>query len=280
MFNQSNLAVVEQQEQALVFQFPDVSLSADFSQEELQDDTDGIRLTFPRAKIPGGGSTLFELPSEDASKPEYVESLQGVILFHHLVNGYWVGEPSDEDKSPLCTSMDGKMGHGDPGGLCAKCQLNTFGSAEDGRGKACKNQRYLYLLRDGEFMPLELHLPPTSLQPFNRFMNAAFLYRNRASYGSVVELSLHREDKPSPHAVEHFRKLYDFTGADLAKAKAFSNAFRTQAKAMLEERVQAIVSQQDDGVDYDGFEKKPSGDGSFVVKTGTAVDGERDELPL
>ena len=35
MFNQSNLAVVEQQEQALVFQFPDVSLSADFSQEEL-----------------------------------------------------------------------------------------------------------------------------------------------------------------------------------------------------------------------------------------------------
>ena len=154
MFNQSNLAVVEQQEQALVFQFPDVSLSADFSQEELQDDTDGIRLTFPRAKIPGGGSTLFELPGEDASKPEYVESLQGVILFHHLVNGYWMGEPSDEDKSPLCTSMDGKMGHGDPGGLCAKCRLNTFGSAEDGRGKACKNQRYLYLLRDGEFMPL------------------------------------------------------------------------------------------------------------------------------
>lgn len=129
-------------------------------------------------------------------------------------------------------------------------------------------------------MPLELHLPPTSLQPFNRFMNAAFLYRNRASYGSVVELSLHREDKPSPHAVVDFRKLYDFTGADLAKAKAFSNAFRTQAKAMLEERVQAIVSQQDDGVDYDGFEKKSRGDGSFVVKTGAAVDGERDELPL
>ena len=110
-------------------------------------------------------------------------------------------------------------------------------------------------------------------------MNAAFLYRNRASYGSVVELSLHREDRPSPHAVVDFRKLYDFTGADLAKAKAFSNAFRVQVKAMLEERVQAIISQQDDGVDYAGFDKKTRGS-SFVVETGSAVDGEREELPL
>ncbi|MGN8969515.1 hypothetical protein [Intestinimonas sp. HCP28S3_D6] len=73
--------------------------------------------------------------------------------------------------------------------------------------------------------------------------------------------------------------LYDFTGADLAKAKAFSNAFRVQVKAMLEERVQAIISQQDDGVDYAGFDKKTHGS-SFVVETGSAVDGEREELPL
>lgn len=279
MYNQTNLAVAEEQEQGLMFSFPDMTVSADFSREDLEDDTDGIRLTFPRAKISGGGTTLFELPSDDASKPEHVDKLEGVILFHHSVNGYWTGEITDEDNAPLCTSMDGKTGYGDPGGPCADCSLNRFGSSEDGRGKACKNQRYLYLLRDGDYMPLELHLPPTSLRAFSKFMNAAFLYRNRPSYGSVVELSLHREEKPSPHAVVDFRRVRDFAGVELAQAKAFSRAFRIQAKAMLEERVQVIRDQQDDGCDYDGFRQKGK-DGSFIIQDGGNASEERDELPL
>lgn len=279
MYNQTNLAVAEQETQAIAFRFPDMSISTEFSKEELADDTDGIRLSFPRVKIPGGGATQFEMPSEDSTRPEYAASLEGVLLYHHAANGYWVGEVGEEDKSPLCTSMDGKIGHGDPGGPCAKCYLNTFGSAEDGRGKACKNQRYLYLLRDGEFMPLELHLPPTSLQAFYKFMNAAFLYRNRASYGSVAELTLHREDKPSPHAVVDFRRVRDLAGEELARARAFSNAFRGQVKDLLTERVEALVAQKDDGCDYTGYEKPQQAD-SFVIEGGTPANGGLDDLPL
>lgn len=106
MYNQSNLAVVEQQEQALAFRFPDVSLSADFSQEELQDDTDGIRLTFPRAKIPGGGSILFELPGEDASKPKYEESIRGVRsafppALYSVPRAGWYGCPERSGRTDL-----------------------------------------------------------------------------------------------------------------------------------------------------------------------------------
>ncbi|OUP56912.1 hypothetical protein [Pseudoflavonifractor sp. An184] len=277
MYNQTNLAVAEEQD--IVFRFPDVDASADFSKEDMEDDIDGLHLSFPRAKIAGGGTTVFELPSDDASKPEHVGKLEGVILFHHPVNGYWVGDSADEDNAPLCTSMDGKTGYGEPGGACAQCYLNRFGSSEDGRGKACKNQRCLYLLRDGEFMPIQLYLPPTSLKAFSQFMNIAFLRRNRASYGSVVELTLHREEKPKPHAVVDFRKVRDFVGVELAQAKAYSNAFRNQTKKMLEERVQIIKDQQDDGCDYDGFGKKGK-NGGFVIQDGVSADEDLGELPL
>lgn len=105
MYNQTNLAVAEERD--IVFRFPDVDASADFSKEDMEDDIDGLHLSFPRAKIAGGGTTVFELPSDDASKPEHVGKLEGVILFHHPVNGYWVGDSADEDNAPLCTSMDG-----------------------------------------------------------------------------------------------------------------------------------------------------------------------------
>ena len=178
----------------------------------------------------------------------------------------------DEDKNPICASVDGKLGIGDPGGACAACELNDFGTAEDGKGKACKNMRSLYLLQSGEIMPIMLNLPPTSLKPFNEFMNAAFLTRGRAAFGSVIEIGLKRMTSGgNVYSVATFRKVADFSGEELARIKTYTAAFRQQAKAMLDERVKAMQSQQDDGCDYDGFGTEGG------AKVGAAV-GE--ELPL
>lgn len=38
MYNQSNLAEIEREEQVQVFQFPDMSGSSEFTQEDLEDD--------------------------------------------------------------------------------------------------------------------------------------------------------------------------------------------------------------------------------------------------
>ena len=69
-----------------------------------------------------------------------------------------------------------------------------------------------------------------------------------------------------------FRKLYDFTGEELAQVKAFATNFRQQARAMLEERAKALQSQQDDGCDYDGYDPADGG-----AKVGAS---QREELPL
>lgn len=269
MSNQTNLATVDTTN---LFVLPDVQAPGDFSREDLAEDMDGLRLSFPRVKIPAGGVLQFEMPGDDPEHPEYVDKLTGVLLYHHASNGYWPGPMSEEDKNPICASVDGKLGIGDPGGACATCELNAFGTAEDGKGKACKNKRSLYLLQSGDIMPVVLDLAPTSLKPFNDFMNAAFLTRGRAAFGSVIEIGLKRmTGNGNVYSVATFRKVYDFTGEELAQIRTFAVSFREQAKAMLEERIKAMQSQQDDGCDYDGF---GPGDGA---KVGASV-GE--ELPL
>ena len=60
-------------------------------------------------------------------------------------------------------------GEGDPGGACAKCRYNQFGSGESG-GKACKNRRRIYILREGEVFPVLLSLPTGSLKEFTRYI--------------------------------------------------------------------------------------------------------------
>ena len=136
----------------LDFVLPEMG-DADFSSEELAEDTDGLTMSFPRIKIPAGGVLQFEIPNGDPQHPDYRPTLTGVILYNHASCAYWPeGDEYNDDVPPLCSSVDGKQGYGEPGGTCATCTLSQFGSASNGRGKACKNMRVLYLLRSGEFM--------------------------------------------------------------------------------------------------------------------------------
>ena len=133
----------------LDFELPEIG-EAEFSNEELAEDMDGFTMSFPRIKIPAGGVLQFELPTGDPQQPDYSPTLTGVILFNHAICAYWPeGDEYSDDVPPLCSSVDGKQGYGEPGGVCEACALSQFGSASNGRGKACKNMRVLYLLRSG-----------------------------------------------------------------------------------------------------------------------------------
>lgn len=123
----------------LDFVLPEMG-DADFSSEELAEDRDGFTMSFPRIKIPAGGVLQFELPTGDPQHPDYSPTLTGVILFNHASCAYWPeGDEYSDDVPPLCSSVDGKQGYGEPGGVCEACALSQFGSASNGRGKACKN---------------------------------------------------------------------------------------------------------------------------------------------
>ena len=156
MYNNQNNALAEQK----TFMLPAAIPEGEFTQEELAEDMDGLQMSFPRIKIPAGGALQFEIPSDDPESPDYEKTLVGVILSNFPNNAYWPeGSEYDDTATPLCSSVDGKQGIGEPGGSCAACALNKFGSAAEGNGKACKNMRVLYLLRSGEFMPLQVTLP-------------------------------------------------------------------------------------------------------------------------
>lgn len=125
---------------------------------------DGLQLTMQRVKIPGGGNLQFEIRSDDPDNPDYERKLVGVILYHHFANAYWPeGSEYDDNVPPFCQSFDGKQGYGEPGGASAQPVHSTNSAVrQTARKKPAKICGQIYLLRSGEYLPLQLSLPPTS----------------------------------------------------------------------------------------------------------------------
>lgn len=274
MYNE-NTALMEQGK----FLLPTM-MEGDFSKEELAEDMDGMQMSFQRVKIPAGGVVQFEIPSDDPENPDYIKTLEGVILHHHASCAYWPeGSEYDDDATPLCSSVDGKVGVGEPGILCATCPMNQFGSGKEGRGKACKNMRQLYLLRSGDYMPMQVTLPPTSLSPFREFMNQAFVLRRRTSFSSVVQIGLKKASNgTNDYSVATFKKLYDFEGEDLAQIRAYANSFKEQIKLSLQQRATVQDEQRHTGCDYEG-PVLPASEKSEHFCISGEIDGEREALP-
>ena len=130
--------------------------------EDAATDLAGLQLTFDRIKIPAGGSTAFEIPG-DGDEMEMAKEVKGVILLHHPAYAYYTEKYSGGSNPPDCGSFNGIQGTGNPGGACASCPYNQFGSGE-GQSKACKNRRMLYILMENELFPMVLSLPTGSLK--------------------------------------------------------------------------------------------------------------------
>ena len=274
--NQTNTTVME----CAQFILP-TAMGTNAPSDDLSEDMEGLRLTFPKVKIPGGGVLQFEMESDNPERPDYAPELEGILLFNHPANSYWPeGEEYEDNTPPLCQSVDGKIGYGNPGGLCASCGFNTFGSASNGRGKACKNQRTLYLLRSGEFVPIQISPPPTSLTPYNSFYNAAFARRQRPLYSSIVRIGLKRMSSNGyDYSVATFKLLYDFTGDELARVRAYANNFKKQIELILAQRTENVEAQSGSGVEMERSTRiMPENAGHFEI--GSEIDGGRDELPL
>lgn len=67
MYEQTNTMM----ETKTLFQIPQLLDGDDFTSEDLADDMEGLRLSFTRIKIPGGGHLQFEIPSGNPDVPDY-----------------------------------------------------------------------------------------------------------------------------------------------------------------------------------------------------------------
>ena len=158
--------------------------------EAMNDELSGMDVSFDRVTIPAAGGTAFELPGELPGETEAAKEFSGVILYHHPLFTYYRERFTGGNNAPDCGSYDGVTGVGEPGGCCAHCPLNQFGSGENG-GKACKNKRRIYILREGELIPILLTLPTGSMKAFAVYVKR-LLAKGKKTSGVVTRFSLQK----------------------------------------------------------------------------------------
>lgn len=152
------------------------------------DELVGLDSDFERIKIPAGGGTMFEIPSENLNEPDSAKEFSAVIIHHHPLYSYYQTKYTGATTPPDCSSFDSITGEGNPGGNCATCGFNKFGSGENG-SKACKTKHRLYLLREGELFPLILLLPASSKKEYSRYVKR-LLQAGKKTDSVVTKFSL------------------------------------------------------------------------------------------
>ena len=101
-----------------------------------------------RVKVPPQGITIWSIPTTEGDI--HTEEITGILVEYTTPRAYW-DRPMDPNTltPPNCSSHNGVMGVGDPGGACHLCPFSKYGSdpREDSNGQACKEKRMLFLLR-------------------------------------------------------------------------------------------------------------------------------------
>jgi hypothetical protein len=151
---------------------------------------EGLDITFERIKVPDGGGTMFEMPTEDGETKQ-IKEFSAAILYHHQMRCYYKGEYTGANVPPDCGSYNGKYGTGIPGGECRNCDLNDYGSGKNG-SKACKDKRRLYVLLEGESFPMIISLPTSSIKAFSLYVQHVLTRRKKKLHEVVTRFSLKR----------------------------------------------------------------------------------------
>ena len=213
--------------------------------EIMAEDCQGLEFSFDRVKLPAGGGTTFEIPSAESEEGEMVKAITGVIVYHHPAYAYYRNKYAGGNNPPDCGSFDGRTGVGNPGGSCADCPYNKFGSAE-GQGKLCKNKRTLYLLREGEMFPLMLSLPAGSLKPFTQYVKSQ-LSKGRKLSSVVTKITLKKVVNAS--GIVYSQAVFNFERLLTAEERAALTSTVEMVKAYAANLTTASLA-EDGGMPY------------------------------
>jgi hypothetical protein len=155
---------------------------------------------------------------------------------------------------------------------CATCEMNQFGSAEVGRGKACGNQRQLAVVMatdpalkgDSKEMPAWaiLGLSPTALSPWGKFVAGLAKIEGRPPHGVIVTFTFDKRNKD-----ERRRKAVVASGYKLITDIGMAMKIQALRKDILESkallRPLPIVDKEDKKK-----AAKPAAKGKVVAKKG------------
>lgn len=213
--------------------------------KDLKATTEGITVRLPQIKI-DHQEAMFKLPTSEGGK--LIKDFEAVVLHHQSVNAYFIQE--SESPTPRCFSLDAVTPEEDvedkQSDNCISCKQNQFGSAEKGRGKACKNMVRLHLFIAGENVPLRLSVPPTSKVAYEIYATTL------AKEGSPViavktKLSLSSINKGGMTWAEmQFKNAGKLSVEDWQSMKKIQKSF---LKAMVRQSVEVAEYNDDDTKD-------------------------------
>lgn len=154
------------------------------------------------SKIRANGNVGFRLP--DGSETAEIE---GIIVDFYAMNAFY-DRPFDRDNPspPACYAL-GEM----PSTLappkdvpdrqaetCSVCPMNAFGSADNGKGKACRNKRILAIVPEEGAAEVELSLldvPPGSVAKFDAYVAGLSAKHQTVPVGVVTKITLDKSQQ-------------------------------------------------------------------------------------
>lgn len=235
------------------------------SAQELQDVLNDLgdilsRRIFGVVSIAGGGAGVFKVLEPGADEPTNgIQEIDCVILASHAVNVRWGHEygARTQGERPACKSLDGKTGTEEDTGEvhnCDECPHNQFGA--NGERKACSNKRQLYIMREGDLLPVLFTLPPSALKAYDNYRVMARLTLRTPMSALLTRITL--KNKVSAAGSEYSTPVFTPIGklpADEAK----------RLEGWAKEIMQAA---QRAGIDADDLTQEgqaaPSSGGGFV----------------
>lgn len=160
-----------------------------------------------RVRVPAGGATVFETPEGEA-----VKTIDGILISVGIRRAFWQKSFGDGGNVPPdCSSTDGLAGNGEPGGNCAHCPFNQFGTSlkqdgSQGRGKRCRESRALFVIRAEDRLPLVITAPATSLKNTKKYLMALPVRRTQA----ITRFSLVKDK--SADGIEYAKIVMTYIG--------------------------------------------------------------------
>ena len=163
-----------------------------------------------RVKIPTGGGVMWMVPTLTGDEPS--RTIDGILVYQTVRGILWLGEEPQEGSLPALVSTDLKTARtiatdlpgeflrsiepaliDDARGIYDWTLLpqNEWGSGKGGNGKAAKEQRVLYILRQDEPLPVVVAIQPGSLGNWQEFI----IQLTKAGipfYRAVISLGLER----------------------------------------------------------------------------------------
>lgn len=200
--------------------------------DELMECCVGMEFSMDRIKMPSGVSKFFTVPG-DGEEEQQVTEIIGIVLHSHPSFAYYTTSYQGGSTPPDCGSFDGKVGVGKPGGNCADCPNNRFGSGDEGQGKACSNRKMLYILQEGELLPMMLSLPVGSVRKFEDFVKLWFAKHMKLPHQFVTKITLKKAySKTSKRDFSQavFQRVRDLTDEEKAATAPLVKQVREYAK--------------------------------------------------